>query len=200
MPGRRRERWIFPIPISPPIWPRRRAPRSAIGWLALALEERRKNGAGPLTILSCDNLQIQWRQAGRRRRPHSRTRCWPGLAPWITANTAFPADPGGLHRAGLGCRPSRPRRGGAGHGPTRPACSARTFAQWVIQDRFAGPLPAWGAVGRRDRAGHRRLSAAEAACAERRPFGAGLSGPAARAHHMCARPSPIRSCATSWTP
>jgi fructuronate reductase len=34
------------------------------------------------------------------------------------------------------------------------------FAQWVIQDRFAGPLPAWGAVGAEivpDIAGYQRL-------------------------------------------
>ena len=64
----------------------------------------------------------------------------------------------------------------------------------MIQDRFAGPLPAWGAVGAEivpDIAGYQRL---KLHVLNTRPFGAGLSGPAARAHIMCARPSPIRNC------
>jgi hypothetical protein len=64
-------------------------PRSAIGWLSLALAERRKTGAGPLTILSCDNLQSNGEKLANAVTAFSeRTR--PGLANWITANTAYP--------------------------------------------------------------------------------------------------------------
>ncbi|MBW8709359.1 MAG: mannitol dehydrogenase family protein [Alphaproteobacteria bacterium] len=121
------------------------APRSAIGWLALALQARRKNGAGPLTVLSCDNLQSNGEKlaaavtelAGRQD---------PGSRPWVAANTAFPLTlvdcivpaPDAAHRA----------RVAAALGVTDEASVAREdFAQWVIQDRAAGPLPAWGAAG-----------------------------------------------------
>jgi fructuronate reductase len=121
------------------------APRSAIGWLALALQARRKKDAGPLTILSCDNLQSNGEKlaaavAELADRQHS------GLASWIAANTQFPLTlvdcivpaSDAAHRA----------RVAAGLGMEDAASVQReTFAQWVIQDRFAGPLPAWGAAG-----------------------------------------------------
>src|SRR4029077_5824496 len=66
------------------------APRSAIGWLVLALIERRTNGAGPLTILSCDNLQSNGEKLANAVAAFSDRTFKPGLTTWIAANTAFP--------------------------------------------------------------------------------------------------------------
>jgi fructuronate reductase len=134
------------------------APRSAIGWLALALDQRRRNGAGPLTILSCDNLQSNGEKLAHAVRAFGE-RAWPNLAPWLDGNAAFPLTlvdcivpaSDAAHRA----------RVAAALGVTDDASVQReAFAQWVIQDRFAGPLPAWGAVGAEivdDIAGYQRL-------------------------------------------
>jgi len=133
-------------------------PRSAIGWLAFALEQRRQNGAGPLTILSCDNLQSNGEKLAAAVTALA-DRIQPGLAQWVVANTGFPltlvdcivpaAD--AAHRA----------RVAAALGMEDDASVLREeFSQWVIQDRFAGPLPAWGAVGAEivpDIAGYQRL-------------------------------------------
>ncbi|HZQ41376.1 MAG TPA: mannitol dehydrogenase family protein [Rhizomicrobium sp.] len=133
-------------------------PGSAIGWLALALQERRKTGAGPLTILSCDNLKSNGQKLEAAVTAFAQ-RCWPGLTSWIKANTAFPATlvdcivpaSDGAHRA----------RVAAALGFSDQASVQReTFAQWVIEDRFAGPLPAWSAAGAEivaDISGHERL-------------------------------------------
>jgi fructuronate reductase len=133
-------------------------PGSAIGWLALALKEREKRGAGPLTILSCDNLKSNGPKLEAAVAAFAE-RCWPGLAPWIKANIAFPATlvdcivpaSDAAHR----------QRVAAALGVTDEASVQReSFAQWVIQDRFAGPLPAWGAAGAEivaDISGHERL-------------------------------------------
>jgi len=134
------------------------APRSAIGWLALALAQRRSNGAGPLTILSCDNLQSNGEKLAQAVTDFcGRTR--PGLSPWIAANTAFPLTlvdcivPASdiAHRArvqeALGMADCA-------------SVQREDFAQWIIQDRFAGPIPAWGAVGAEivpDIAGYQQL-------------------------------------------
>lgn len=121
------------------------SPNSAIGWVALGLEQRRRCGAGPLTILSCDNLQSNGEMLANAVAAFA-DRAWPGLAPYIAANAAFPltlvdcivpaAD--ASHRA----------RVAAALGMADEASVQREpYAQWVIQNRFAGPLPAWRDAG-----------------------------------------------------
>jgi fructuronate reductase len=130
-------------------------PGSAIGWLALALAERQRRGAGPLTILSCDNLKSNGPKLAAAVAAFGE-RCWPGIS--VMAN-AFPATlvdcivpaSDAAHRA----------RVAQAIGAWDDASVQREdFAQWVIEDRFAGPIPAWGAVGAEivpDICGHERL-------------------------------------------
>jgi fructuronate reductase len=121
------------------------APRSAIGWLALGLEERRRNGAGPMTIISCDNLQNNGLKLGAAVEAFA-GRAFPQAGGWLKTNTTFPLTlvdcivpaASDLHRA----------RVAAALGMDDAASVQREpFAQWVIQNNFAGPLPAWGDVG-----------------------------------------------------
>jgi fructuronate reductase len=121
------------------------SPRSAIGWLALGLEERRRSGDGPLTVISCDNLQNNGAKLAAA--VESFAACaFPQLGAWLKTNTAFPLTlvdcivpaASETHRARIV----------AALGLEDIASVQREpFAQWVIQNRFAGPLPAWGAVG-----------------------------------------------------
>jgi len=120
-------------------------PRSAIGWLALGLEERRKSGAGPLTIVSCDNLQDNGARLAAAVEIFSAL-AFPQLGGWLKTNTTFPLTlvdcivpaASEAHRA----------RVAAALGVEDAASVQREpFAQWVIQNRFAGPLPEWGTVG-----------------------------------------------------
>lgn len=120
-------------------------PRSAIGWLALGLETRRKSGAAPVTIISCDNLQSNGARLEGAVRGFA-ARAFPGLDAWLDANTAFPLTlvdcivpaASEAHRA----------RVAAALGLDDSASVQREpFAQWVIQNKFAGPLPAWSQAG-----------------------------------------------------
>ena len=121
------------------------SPRSAIGWLALALDERRKTGAGPLTILSCDNLGANGEKLGQAVKAFA-GRAYHGLPSWIAANTTFPLTlvdcivpaSDAAHRARV--------RAALGV-EDRASVQREEFSQWVIENRFAGPLPAWGAAG-----------------------------------------------------
>src|SRR5205823_3690244 len=135
------------------------SPRSAIGWLALALAERRANGAGPLTILSCDNLQSNGEKLANAVAALSGHAFKPDLAAWIAANCSFPSTlvdcivpaSDAAHRARV-----QNVLGADDHASVQ----REEFAQWVIQDRFAGPSPAWGAAGAEivgDIAGYQRL-------------------------------------------
>lgn len=134
------------------------APRSAVGWLVQALAARRAAKAGPLTILSCDNLQSNGEKLGQAVITFAE-RARPGLAQWIKDHTAFPLT---LVDCIVPASTSEHRaRVAAAIGLDDDASVQREeFAQWVIQDHFAGPVPAWGAVGADivpDIAGYQRL-------------------------------------------
>jgi fructuronate reductase len=116
-------------------------PRSAIGWLARGLAERRRRGSGPVTVISCDNLLGNGRKLEAAVQVLA-TRVEGALAQWIERNVAFP-------RTVVDCiapattEVSRDRVAVA-LGLIDEACVSREpFAQWVIEDRFAGPRPAW---------------------------------------------------------
>jgi Mannitol dehydrogenase Rossmann domain/Mannitol dehydrogenase C-terminal domain len=124
-------------------------PRSTIGWLVHGLSERRRRGSGPVTVLSCDNLAGNGRKLeaavlafAARRDPHAKG----GLARWIGENATFP-------RTMVDCivpatTEAGQRRIAAALGLRDEACVSREpFAQWVIEDRFKGPRPAWEKAG-----------------------------------------------------
>lgn len=120
-------------------------PRSTIGWLVAGLDARRRNGAAPITIISCDNLAnngAKLRAAVATLAQHRD----PRLARWIQDNVSFPNtmvdcivpatdDATRAHvAAAIGC--------------VDLACVQREpFSQWVIENNFVGPRPAWEAAG-----------------------------------------------------
>jgi len=124
-------------------------PRSTIGWLVHGLSERRRRGSGPVTVLSCDNL------AGNGRKLEAAVLAFAarrdaqgegGLARWIGQNAAFP-------KTMVDCivpaatPASRDRIARALGLIDEASVSREPFAQWVIEDRFKGPHPAWEKAG-----------------------------------------------------
>ncbi len=120
-------------------------PSSTIGWLVQGLAARRKNGAVGLTVISCDNLMRNGDLLARAVGELARARA-PDLACWIEDNVCFPnamvdsitpaSDEAlrGRVASALGLR-------------DRACVQREPFRQWVIEDRFAGPRPAWDAAG-----------------------------------------------------
>ncbi len=121
------------------------APRSALGLIVAGLAARRLAGRKPFTVMSCDNL------------PHNGTRLRSGvlalarahdesLADWISREGAFPGTmvdrivpaPTTGDRAQLAQRLGFEDRAGI---------STEPFRQWVIEERFAGPVPDFAALG-----------------------------------------------------
>jgi fructuronate reductase len=121
------------------------APRSAVGFLAAALERRRRAGHAPFTVLCCDNLPHNGPLLAGLVADFANLRGGP-LGTWIAAHGAFPstmvdrivpaATPADLADAvaATGLRDEAP----VTHEP---------FRQWIIEDRFAGARPDWHAVG-----------------------------------------------------
>ena len=120
-------------------------PRSALGLLVAGLERRRSEHSPPPTVMSCDNLPANGRTlrglviALAARRDEA-------LARWIDAEVGFPcsmvdrivpavtaADIARIGQA-LGLHDAAP-------------VICEPFRQWVIENRFAGPRPAWELAG-----------------------------------------------------
>ena len=120
-------------------------PHSVVGWLVEGLARRRASGGGGVTVVCCDNLRSNGQKLEAAVQAFA-SRRGDALARWIAANAAFPdtmvdaitpaADAQLYARveAAIGLQ-------------DRAAVQREPFAQWVIQDRFAGPRPAWERAG-----------------------------------------------------
>lgn len=121
------------------------APRSAIGFVVGALALRRAAGLRPLTVMSCDNVPSNGDTMRALTLAFARE-ADPALADWIEREGAFPntmvdrivplttdADRTRVAKE-LGAYDAWP-------------VITEPFSQWVIEDRFAGPRPAWERAG-----------------------------------------------------
>ncbi|WP_298988793.1 mannitol dehydrogenase family protein [uncultured Pseudokineococcus sp.] len=123
-----------------------RPPRTAVGQLGRALVERARAGAGPQTVVCCDNLPgngsflrglvTQFLDAAG------------ADAAAALGDVAFPSSV--VDRIVPGTR-EEDRAAAAGLSGLRDEglVVAEPFLQWVVEDRFAGERPAWDAVGAR---------------------------------------------------
>jgi fructuronate reductase len=116
-------------------------PRSAIGALVAGLDWRRRQGRPPPTVLCCDNLPHNGRTLRGVALAFASLRD-EALARWLEAAVAFPCtmvdrivpatteEDVAAVEARLGLRDEAP-------------VVTEPFSQWVIEDRFTGPRPAW---------------------------------------------------------
>jgi len=129
-----------------------RPPRTVIGQLTAGLRARAADGAGPVSVVSCDNLPSNGPTLRGLVLDYARAYAAAGrpdaaqLPDWIGAEVAFPAtmvdriapattDADLAEVASLlGVRDLA-------------AVVTEPFTQWVIEDRFAGPRPAWEKAG-----------------------------------------------------
>ncbi len=120
-------------------------PRSVPGVLVEALRRRRDSGAGPLTLMSCDNIPANGRILRNVVTAFARER-HPDLVSWIADCVRFPSAmvdrivPATAEQdiafASQAC-------GLDDHA----AVVGEPFRQWVIEDDFAGARPRWDAAG-----------------------------------------------------
>lgn len=120
------------------------SPRTAFGAIVAALRLRRKDGAGPFTCLSCDNLQNNGDVL--RQTVVSLARLSdPALADWIDAECSFPnsmvdcivpaTGPSELALVqDLGIDDQAP-------------VTHENYRQWVVEDDFCAGRPDWNKVG-----------------------------------------------------
>jgi fructuronate reductase len=121
------------------------APKGLVGALVAGLRLRRAAGLGGLTVISCDNLTGNGDLLAGLVGDFARLRD-PALAAWITQTCLFPDSmvdritPASTEATFAAVREAT--------GQTDPlAVETEPFRQWVIEDRFAGPRPAWEEAG-----------------------------------------------------
>lgn len=119
-------------------------PRSLPGVIARALEIRRERHGRPLTLVSCDNVPGNGAILERAVMAIADRR--PGLARWIGANAAFPSTM--VDRIAPATTAADIAEVEASFGYRDEAVAVgEPFRQWVIEDRFAGPVPPWDRAG-----------------------------------------------------
>ena len=121
------------------------APRSAMGYLVAGLLERQKTGAGPVTILSCDNLPANGKTVARIVRRMAQL-VSPDLSAWIDTNVTFPSSM--VDRIVPAMKPEDVEAFASKTGLTDAATlQTEPFTQWVIEDQFAAGRPEWENAG-----------------------------------------------------
>ncbi|WP_240471910.1 mannitol dehydrogenase family protein [Pseudarthrobacter phenanthrenivorans] len=126
-----------------------RPPLTAVGQITRGLQQRARTGAGPVTILSCDNLPANGELTARL--VHGFAAALPAaecddLLAWIAANVAFPSTmvdrmvPATTDRDLAAVEHELGVRDEA-------AVVAEPFKQWVIEDTFAAGRPRWEDAG-----------------------------------------------------
>ena len=120
-------------------------PRTAFGWIAAALRERRRRGTPPFTVMSCDN--IPGNGGVTRQSVVAVARLVdPELGDWIATEVAFPSTM--VDRiTPVTVEADRQRiRERAGVEDAWPVAS-EPFTQWVIEDNFPTGRPDFESVG-----------------------------------------------------
>lgn len=122
------------------------AATSAVGLLVRGLAARRRAGGAPLTVLSCDNLADNGRVLAALV-TEAVDAALPGaegdaLRTWLATSVTFPSSM--VDRIVPATTPAQRDEvesllGARDEG----LVVAEPFLQWVVEDRFAGPRPAW---------------------------------------------------------
>jgi fructuronate reductase len=118
---------------------------SYLGWLVRGLAERRRAGAGGLTILSCDNLAANGRRQKRAVLEFA-ARVDPDLARWIEDEVRFPSSMVDSITPKTDDALRTRVAGALGVEDAWPI-GRELFTQWVIEDDFAGERPPFDAAG-----------------------------------------------------
>lgn len=120
-------------------------PKTAFGFVAEGLRRRKAEGNGPVTILSCDNLQHNGKTAKKAFTSFIQAQD-SELAAWVAQNVTFPNSM--VDRITPATRPDDIERLNAQNGTSDKApVYCEDFIQWVVEDNFIAGRPELEKVG-----------------------------------------------------
>lgn len=121
------------------------APTTVFGFVAEGLRRRRDAMHGPLTILTCDNLQHNGNTARKAFMTFMQAQD-PTIAAWARENVTFPNSM--VDRITPATLPADVERLNTRNSTNDKApVYCEDFIQWVIEDKFAAGRPKWEKVG-----------------------------------------------------
>ncbi|OHS94537.1 fructuronate reductase [Tritrichomonas foetus] len=120
-------------------------PNTVFGFVAAGLKRRMDNKAGPITILSCDNLQHNGNTC--KKAFTSFFKAYDNqLFEWVQSNVTFPNAM--VDRITPAVTPADIERLNKANGiDDKAPIYTEDFIQWVIEDNFIAGRPAWEQVG-----------------------------------------------------
>ncbi len=123
-----------------------RPPRTVVGQLAAGLARRAENGAGPLTVVSCDNLVANGPFLRRLMEDYATAA---GSVPGLVKQLEVAKFPASMVDRIVPATTAADRDEAARLLGVRDEAVvvAEPFLQWVIEDDFAGPRPDWDQAG-----------------------------------------------------
>ncbi|MDR7280359.1 mannitol dehydrogenase family protein [Catenuloplanes atrovinosus] len=123
-----------------------RPPRTVPGLLIRGLLARAAADAGPITLLSCDNLPSNGRRTHGLVAAGLAFAAAGDAASWVDRNVTFPNSM--VDRIVPASTPETLATAAAALGvEDQAAVAAEPYIQWVIEDRFPGGRPAWERAG-----------------------------------------------------
>lgn len=123
----------------------RRPIRTMPGWVLLALDTRRRAGAGSIAVVSCDPLSRNGELLGRVVLDLAQM-ADPSLAAWVESTVTFPSTV--VERAALPAIAHDRDAVEAEFGlDDQASIVAEPFAEWVLEDQFPAGRPAWEHAG-----------------------------------------------------
>lgn len=120
-------------------------PKTVFGFITEGLRQRKEKNNGPITLLSCDNLQHNGDTTQKAFMTFIQAQD-PELAVWVGQNVTFPNSM--VDRITPTTRPDDIKRLNEKNGTDDEApVYCEDFVQWVIEDNFIAGRPAWENVG-----------------------------------------------------
>lgn len=120
-------------------------PRSAIGYLYAAAEQRMRNGGKPVTVMSCDNIQGNGHMTKRLLSQFAALKD-PAVKAWIHDNVSFPNSM--VDRITPAVTPETAAFVETTWGiEDKCPVMSESYLQWVVEDDFIAGRPEFGDVG-----------------------------------------------------
>ena len=120
-------------------------PVSAVGLIVQALAQRKQAGYADITIISCDNVSDNGKKLQKAVTEFA-NKTDESLGQWISENIAFPCTM--VDSITPATEDSFKANVAAELGLTDNwPIQREAFTQWVVEDNFSGPRPAWDKVG-----------------------------------------------------